>query len=152
MIAEIASTYYNLVKDITQIVDYLKSLPDRIKAMIQGCIAQFMASIKAFVDQLKSLPGVLSSSIEGMLNELGLTAQESLNAAQGTSGTNTQTSNTSSNTANSMSDLIQVTLYQTTENHANTIMEFINNNFPNANVVLANASANSFSKSSTQSP
>lgn len=143
-IAETASLYYNLVKDIQQIVDYLNSLPSRIVAMIQGCISQFMASINNFIDMIKSIPGMFSSSMENMLNQLGSSTQTALDAAN--------TVSEGSNNSNSMSDLISITLYQTDADHANIIMDFINTNYGNANVTLAATTANSFNKSSMQSP
>lgn len=147
MIAETASFYYNLVRDIQQIVEYLKSLPDRIMAIIQGCIDQFLGSLKNFVDMLKSIPGMFSSDMENMLNQLSGATQTALETAN-TSGevTNTPSSN------NDISSLISITLYQTDADHANIIMDFINTNYANASVTLANATANSFSKSSMQSP
>lgn len=147
MIAETASLYYNLVKDIQQIVDYLRSLPDRIMAMIQGCIDQFLGSLKNFIDMLKSIPGMFSSDMENMLAQLSGATQTALE-------TTTNTANTANNISGNtnVSELISITLYETDADHANIIMDFINTNFGNATVTLANATANSFSKSSMQSP
>lgn len=144
-IAETASLYYNLVKDIQQIVDYLNSLPSRIAAMIQGCITQFLTSINNFIDMIKSIPGMFSSSMESMLQQLGSSTQTALDTAN----TNAESANTANN---SVSSLISITLYQTDADHANLIMDFINTNYGDANVALANATANSFNKSSMQSP
>lgn len=143
-IAETASLYYNLVKDIQQIVDYLNSLPNRIAAMIQGCITQFLTSINNFIDMLKSIPGMFTSDIQNMLNQLSGTTQSALDTA------NTNAAN--ANTNSSVSELISITLYNTDADHANLIMDFINTNYGDANVTLANATANSFNKSSMQSP
>lgn len=146
MIAETASLYYNLVKDIQQIVDYLKSLPERIMAIIQGCIDQFLGSLKNFIDMLKSIPGMFSSDMENMLNQLSGASQ----AALETANTSAETANTTAN--NAVSELISITLYETDADHANIIMDFINTNYGNATVTLANATANSFSKSTMQAP
>lgn len=137
------ATYYYLVKEITQIVEYLKSLPDRIKAVVQGCITQFLDSIKNFIDQLKRLPGINRSELDGILGQLNDSSQSTLDTIQATA--NAAISNTHN-------ELISVIVYNPTEDHANTIMNYISTNFANASVTLANASANSYSKSSTQSP
>ena len=91
---------------------------------------------------LKTLPGVTASDFDGILNQLNVSANNTLSTAE--------SSNTAiSNTAN---DIISITVYNTDADHANTIMKYISDNFANAEVTLANATANSFSKSSTQSP
>ena len=81
MAVENASLYYNLVKDITQIVDYLKSLPAKIQAMVQGCITQFLNSINSFINTLKQIPGMYSSNIANMLDQLSGSTQSAATAA-----------------------------------------------------------------------
>lgn len=142
-VAEVASLYYNLVKDITQIVDYLKSLPARILAMVKGCIDQFLNSIQNFINQIKSIPGMFGSDIDNLLNQLSMSTQSASNAANTASIT---TSNTQ------ISDIINITIYNTDTEHANLISNFISTNYANANVTMANATANSYNKASTQSP
>ena len=136
------STYYYLAKDIGLIVEYLKSLPTRIKTVVQGCITQFLDSINNFVNTLKTLPGVTGSDLDSILSQLNTSSNQTLNTLE------------SSNAAisNTVTDVIAVTVYNPDPEHANTIMNYINENFANANVTFANATANSFSKSSIQSP
>lgn len=149
-IVEMASFYYNFVKDITQIVDYLKSLPAYLKSMVQGCIAQFLGSINNFVSMLKSIPGMVTGNIDAMLAQLQSSSQATVD------GLNSQIANTStSNTVSSnvATDIITtVTIYQPDAEHANTLLQFVNDSFQNANVTIVGATANNFSKESMQSP
>jgi hypothetical protein len=144
MIAETASLYYNLVRDIQMIVDYLKSLPARLKAMVQACITQFLGSVNAFVNQLKSIPGLVSNTAQSLLDELGISTQNEIDKQNAAAANNTSNS--------AISDLVTTITVNADADHANLIMEFINTNYANANVVFAEASANTFSKSSLQSP
>lgn len=146
MVVETASLYYNLVKDITIIVDYLRSLPERILATVQGCIDQFLNSIDAFVNQLKQIPGMYEANITNMLDQLSSSTKTALNTANNTNVNNL------ANTTTDISNLVNITVYNTDAAHANLIMDFISTNYANAEVTLANATANSFNISTSQTP
>ena len=156
MIAETASLYYNLVKDITTIVNYIKSLPARLLAVVQGCITQFLGSVQNFIKQIEQIPGLATSNIDSMLSQLGLSTQNVLNvatSAQIASNTSISSSNTTTANTGSLSDLVNITLYNTDADHANLIMDFINTNFQNANVTVAgHSSSSTFDRNTLQSP
>lgn len=156
MIAETASLYYNLVKDITTIVNYIKSLPARLLAVVQGCITQFLGSVQNFIKQIEQIPGLATSNIDSMLSQLGLSTQNALNAAtsaQIASNTSISSSNTTTANTGSLFDLVNITLYKTDADHANLIMDFINTNFQNANVTVAgHSSSSTFDRNTLQSP
>lgn len=146
MIVETASLYVNLVKDITMIVDYLKSLPARIQAVIQECLTQFLSSVTNFVNQIKSVPGIITSNIDNMLAQLGVSSQSALNSLQGQSANNTaNTANTTANTTSSLSTTVaSIIVYNTTTDGATLINNYISQNFANATVT--------FTKTNTQAP
>jgi len=146
IIVETASLYYNLVKDITMIVDYLKSLPDRIKAVVQECLTQFLSSVTNFVNQIKSVPGVVSGTIDSMLAQLGISSQSALSSLQGTSAnTTSNTANTIANTTSSLSTTVaSIIVYNATTDGANLINNYISQNFANATVT--------YTKTNTQAP
>lgn len=146
-VVEMASFYYNFVKDIQQIIDYLKSLPDYLKSVVLGCITQFMNSIQNFVNVLKSIPGMVTGSIDAMLQQLQLDTQSTVD------GLNNQSANNANTSSNTSSEIItMVTIYQPDEEHANTLLKFVTESFENANLTIVNASSNNFSKSDMQSP
>jgi hypothetical protein len=150
-----ASLYYNLVKNITMIVDYLKSLPTKIKAMIQGCITQFLASIQNFVNSLKTIVGAVGSGIDNILNELGLSSQQTLDdllKASNTSNTSANTTTTANTASAAANDTVSILVFNTDADHANLINNYITSNFANANVTFANATANSYNINNTQAP
>lgn len=151
-VVEMASFYYNFVKDITEIVDYLKKLPDYLKSAVQGCISQFLNSINNFVEMVKSIPGLVGNNIDALLAQLKLDSQSSVDGLNNelSNSANANNSVVSSNTA---SDIVTtVTINQMDEKYANTVLKFVQDNYANANVVIINATANNFSKDSLQSP
>lgn len=146
-IVEMASFYYNFVKDIKQIVDYLKSLPAYLKSVVLGCITQFMASIQNFVNMVKTIPGMVNDNIDAMLAQLQSDSQSTID------NLNNQSANNANTSSNTTSDIItMVTVYQPDEQHANTLLKFVTDSFQNANVTIVNATSNTFSKSLMQTP
>lgn len=154
-IAETASMYYNLVKDIQIVVDYLKSLPQRLQAMLNACIAQFMGSVNSFVNQLKVMPGVVSNQVSTLLNELGVSTQNNLNAATAAQA-NSALANTSSSTSsvantNNITSIISTAVYNIDESHVAMVTDYINST-ANANTVLATAQSSTYDPTKLQSP
>ena len=109
---------------------------------------------KININQLKSIPGLVSNNIDALLGELQNNAQSTvINLNTDSQASNNASSNiATSNGTTSITDTFTVMVYNPDAEHANLIMEFINTNFANANVTLANATANSYDKSGTQSP
>lgn len=145
MIAETASMYYNLVKDIQVVVNYLKSLPQRLQAMLQGCLAQFMGSVNSFVNQLKSMPGVVTNQVSTILNELGVSTQSNITSAK-TAATK-QAASAPSNMVNAISTATVVS----DANHATILTDYINSS-ANAKTVLASAQSNTYDPTKLQAP
>jgi ElaB/YqjD/DUF883 family membrane-anchored ribosome-binding protein len=74
-------------QQIQQLINWIKSLPEKLKKMLATCLANFTNSIKQVADQLKSIPDQIinatQSQIEGLANQFTQAAQEVANAAQG---------------------------------------------------------------------
>jgi hypothetical protein len=93
---------------------------------------------------------MVSGSVDDMLAQLGIASQNASDAA------NTASAQASANSANSstpgLSDMITATINASDSAHANILLSFITTNYPNANVVFASSSANTFSTSNMQTP
>lgn len=153
---ELASMYYNLVKSIQTVVDYLNSLPQRLQAMLKACVAQFMGSVNSFVNQLKAMPGVVTNQVDTILNELGVATQNKLDTATA-SQANTALANTSSNTTtsvantNNMTSIISTAVYNLDETLVTAVTDYINSS-ANANSVLTTAQSNTYDPTKLQAP
>lgn len=74
----IASLYYHLVTSVQQIIDFIKTLPAKVKALIQECFTKFTNGIKNATDKIKSIGGATSGGLTGVINTLNASSQAAL--------------------------------------------------------------------------
>ena len=129
---EIASTVYYLIQDIQQIITYLNSLPDKLKKMLQDCIAQFTAGAKAFGASIAAVPGQVGASVAGLAGELQASASGVLTGLQGEVSSIT------------IPDGLKGLFDNPTGDHANTITTYITSAYANTDTVLADANNSIF--------
>jgi ElaB/YqjD/DUF883 family membrane-anchored ribosome-binding protein len=74
-------------QQIQQLINWIKSLPAKLKQLLATCLANFTNSIKQVANQLQSIPDQIinatQSQIQGLANQFSQAAQEVANAAQG---------------------------------------------------------------------
>lgn len=74
-------------QQIQQLINWIQTLPDKIKKLLATCLANFTNSIKQVAHQLESIPDQIinatQSQIQGLANQFTQAAQEVANAAQG---------------------------------------------------------------------
>jgi hypothetical protein len=78
----VASLYYNLIKEIQQIVDFIKTLPAKVLALIQQCFTNFTNGIKDAAAQVAALPGAAAGGLAGVLSQLNTSSQSALAEVQ----------------------------------------------------------------------
>ncbi len=78
----VASLYYNLIKEIQQIVDFIKTLPAKVLALIQQCFTNFTNAIKDVTAQVTALPGAAVGGLVGVLSQLNSSSQSALSTVQ----------------------------------------------------------------------
>jgi hypothetical protein len=135
---EIASTIYYLIKDINQIVDYLKSLPARFLAIVQDCITRFLNGAKAFVSQVAAIPGQIGATVESLASSIQSGADSVL------SGLNAEVN------AVVIPDSLMGVFTNPELNHSNTVIEYISNTYGNANTIMATVEASNFDPNKVQ--
>jgi uncharacterized protein (UPF0147 family) len=133
---ELASFYVSLFREIQQIVEYLNSLPDRIKSIVQQCILNFLGSVQNFVSQVQAVPGQIQGTAETMLTQLSNTTKETMSSVQSTSADPTMYALVSGTDANGSFSL---TTYMAGITSA-------------AQQISSDGTSNSYDKQNTQSP
>jgi len=78
----VASLYYNLITEIQQIVDFIKTLPAKVLALIQQCFTNFTNAIKDVTAQVAALPGAAVGGLAGALSQLNTSSQSALATVQ----------------------------------------------------------------------
>lgn len=78
----VASLYYNLIKELQQIVDFIKTLPAKVLALIQQCFTNFTNAVKDATAQVAALPGAAAGGLAGVLSQLNTSSQSALAEVQ----------------------------------------------------------------------
>jgi hypothetical protein len=135
---EIAATVYYLIRDINQIVDYLKSLPARFLAIVQDCITRFLNGAKAFVAQVAAIPGQIGATVDSLASSIQAGADSVL------AGLNAE-----------VNDVVipesLVGVFTSPElDHSNTIIQYVSDTYGNSNSVMAQAESTNFDPNKVQ--
>ena len=135
---EIAATVYYLIRDINQIVDYLKSLPARFLAIVQDCITRFLNGAKTFVAQVAAIPGQIGATVDSLASSIQAGADSVL------AGLNAE-----------VNDVVipesLVGVFTSPElDHSNTIIQYVSDTYGNSNSVMAQAESTNFDPNKVQ--
>ncbi len=139
MVGEVALVVA-LVLELKQIVEWIKTLPKQVLALLRDCLATFTSAITAAAGQIQALPGQISGSLVGAFESLQTSAQDSVQQAQEAA--------TSANIPNTM--IVLITSPETA--NANIITEYITSEYPNSNVIIATTDSASYNIANTSTP
>lgn len=135
---EIAATIKFLIDDIQQIVTYLKSLPARLQAMVQDCIATFMNGAKAFAAQVAAIPGQIGATVNGVASELQASADSVL------SGLNAELA------AVQIPPALQSIISDPNADHGDIITTYLSSTYANTETTLAESTADAYDPNATK--
>jgi len=62
--------YVFLAQQIIQLINWIKTLPDKLKKLLENCLNQFGASIKQVANDIKSIPDQISNLTNAQLNDI----------------------------------------------------------------------------------
>ena len=127
MIADVATVYY-LVQGLTDIVNWIKSLPDQLKSVLQSCLTNFQKSVDATVASFKGATD-LSALQNSVTAQMGISLTSS--ASQSTSANSS--ANGVSSSANTTSAVVSVlssysTATANSESSSVAVSQVINSN------------------------
>jgi hypothetical protein len=129
-----------LISEIKQIIEWIKSLPANILAMLQDCLGTFQNAIKTATSQISLIPGQISNSVEGAFQQLESSTASAIEQAQ-----------QAEQTANVPNTLITLINSPDTAN-VNVLSQYITSQYPNANVIVSNANDAAFNVANSSTP
>ena len=129
-----------LISEIKQIVEWIKSLPANILAMLKDCLTTFQGAIQSAGSQIALIPGQISSSVEGAFKDL-----------ENSTGSAISQSEQAAQTANVPNTLISLVTSPDTAN-VETLSLYITNSFANSNVIISDAASATFNIANTSTP
>jgi len=130
-------------QQIIELINWIKSLPEKLKNLLLACIANFTNSLKQAVDSIKSIPSQIEAATVGQARRI---ADQFVGAVKEVEdATRIEFNNDSQNYSPELLSLIN----DPTENSANNFITYINQNTPNANAAFANTTGALMEKSSS---
>jgi hypothetical protein len=139
MVGEVALVVA-LVDELKQIVEWIRTLPQQVLALLRDCLATFTNAITAAAGQIQALPGQISNSLVGAFENLAESASETVTQAQEAAAA-----------ANVPNTMITLVTSPDTAN-ANIITEYITSEYPNSNVVIATTDSASYNIANASTP
>lgn len=121
-----------LIKELQQVIDWIKSLPAKVLAMLQNCLSTFSKAISTASSQFTLLPGQVSSSLTGAFSALQASTESTITAI-----------NTSTEAANVPSTLINIVSSPSTAS-ANDITYYYTQNYANNEATMSESSSSNF--------
>jgi hypothetical protein len=129
-----------LLSQLKQIIEWIKSLPANILAMLQGCLTNFQSAITSATTKISLIPGQISNSVEDAFKELQTSTISAIAQSQ-----------IAEQSANVPNNLISIVNSPDTAN-LNVISQYITSQFPSANVVISDANGAAFNVANSSTP
>jgi hypothetical protein len=126
---EDAATVYFLIRDIQQIVQWVQTLPDKIKAIIQQCINNLQTSFQTIANQITNIGASLTGQVNGVTAQLAATLNTSAAALQ--NSVNAQNGNLDP-------ALVPIVGGSTSNSDLANLSSYIATSYPSTSSVLAN--------------
>jgi hypothetical protein len=136
----VAALVVFLVKELQQIIDWIKSLPAKILALLKDCLATFMKGVTDAAAQIVSIPGQAASSLTTAFSDLQVSTESTVAAIE--------TQLESANVPNA----IMVLVTSPEESNVANIEIYLTETYANANVVMEQTQSASFNIANTSTP
>lgn len=145
-----AALIVELVKQLRQIIDYIKSLSKKILAILKDCLSTFLNGVNDAINKVKVIPDTISAGLAEVFQDLGDSTSEIIGDLN--TDANTISANTSSN--NDIALPNNFILYITAPESANTqeLINYYAQTYPNTNVIISQYSVESYNVANNTSP
>lgn len=134
-----------LVRQLRQIIEFIRSLPARILAILKDCLTTFLGGVTDAINKVKIIPETISSGLEAVFSDLAESTGETINEIQETANTY------SANTANLPNNFL---IFVTSPETANTqeLINYYAETYPNTNVVISQYSVEAYNVANSTTP
>lgn len=130
-------------QQILELIRWIMSLPEKIKQLLLACIANFTNSLKQIIENIKAIPQQIADATIGQARAI---AEQFVGAAQEVVDSAKIDLN---NATKDVSPAVLNMITDPSEEGANTLIQFISENTPNANAVMANSTGSLMEQSSS---
>lgn len=130
----------SLVQQLQQIIDWIKTLPQKVLALLKDCLLTFQTAVNTATSQISAIPGQVNSSLLGAFQQLQTSTDSTISQSE-----------SAANTANIPNTLITLITSPDTAN-VNVLTQYITSEYPNSNVIIANSESVTFNVANTSTP
>lgn len=135
-----AALVISLVQELQQVIEWIKTLPAKVLAMLKQCLTTFETAVKTATSQISALPGQVTNGLVGTFQELQSSTQGLITQAEGAAE--------SANIPNTL-----ITLITSPESaNVNVLTQYITSQYPNANVIISNSNDATFNVANSSTP
>lgn len=139
MVGEVALVVA-FISELRQIVEWIRSLPEKVLGLLRDCLAVFNRAITAATGQIQAIPGQVSTGLvaafQNLESEVKVTVQQAEQAAS------------SANIPNTM--IVLITSPETA--NANIIPQYITSAYPNSNVIVVSIDSATYNVANSSTP
>jgi large-conductance mechanosensitive channel len=130
-IARDIAAFYTLATNLQQLMNYIKSLPARVLAIIRNCLNQFLGGITQLTNLIKTLPGVVNNNNTTTIQILQ-NVTDSANSTANVANSSSNAANTNTLLANNNSFI--ATLINSTINVSSSVINSGNVGISNTHI------------------
>jgi hypothetical protein len=143
---EVAALVIELVRQLRQIIDYIRTLPERIIAILRDCLSTFLGAVNSAIGTISSIPETLAGPLTEVFEDLASSTEQTVNEIQDSA--NLVTQNTEIVLPNN------IITYITSPENANTeeLLLYYQQVYPNTNVVISQYNVESYNIANNSSP
>ena len=130
-------------QQIIELINWIKSLPEKIKNLLLACVAKFTDSLQQAVQSIKAIPSQIENVTVGQAR---IIADQFVGAVKEVEQASQIDFN---NQSKEISPEILSFIINPSESGANNLISYINQNTPSANAALANSTGSLMENSSS---
>lgn len=138
-VGNIALVVY-LIKDLQMVIDWIKSLPAKVLAMLKDCLGTFTKALNDAVGQVASIPGQIENGLLGVFSHLQSSTESTVAAIQGATAT-----------ANVPNTLISIVTSPTIKD-VDVLNDYYFVHYPNTEITMSENTTSTFNVENISTP
>lgn len=140
-----AALVVELIKQLGQIIEYIKTLPERILAILKDCLTTFLGGVNDAINSVKTIPETISAGLANAFQELSDTTQEIVGDLQAVA-------NTSANTGIPLPNNFITYIISPETANTQELINYYAQVYPNTNVIISQYTVESFNVANSSMP
>ena len=143
---EVAAMMIELVNQLKILIEYIRSLPQRIINILKDCLSTFLGAINSAIGTIAAIPETLVSPISQVFSDLSNSTQQTIDTIKDTAN------NAVANSEVALPNNFITYITSPSPEDANNLLLYYEQVYPNTNVVISQYSVESFNVANNSTP